>query len=159
MNAPAVGIDIGESESVAHFVSASGDTLEHFSFKMNDAGFNEFRKKIPVNARIAFEASGLAYPVFKKLKNLEYEDITVAHPKELSWIIKSKKKNDHVDSIKLAKLHLVDMLPKSNLLDPEEQIFRDLLVQRVKIGQQISNLKNCIIGYLKREDLFNKLPE
>ncbi|MGC8630109.1 MAG: IS110 family transposase [Thermoplasmata archaeon] len=149
MNAPAVGIDIGESESVAHFVSASGDTLEHFSFKMNDAGFNEFRRKIPVNARIAFEASGLAYPVFKKLKNLGYEDITVAHPKELSWIIKSKK-NDHVDSIKIAKLHLVDMLPKSNLLSQEEQIFRDLLIQRVKIGKQISNLKNSIIGYLKR---------
>ncbi len=80
MNSPAVGIDIGESESVAHFVSASGDTLEHFSFKMNDEGFNEFKKKIPVNARIAFEASGLAYPVLKKLQNLGYVDITVAHP-------------------------------------------------------------------------------
>ncbi|MEM0142739.1 MAG: hypothetical protein QXL94_02100 [Candidatus Parvarchaeum sp.] len=42
---PSVGIDIGESESVAYFVSASGDTLEYFCFIMNDDGFNEFRKK------------------------------------------------------------------------------------------------------------------
>ncbi|MEM4058519.1 MAG: transposase [Thermoplasmata archaeon] len=111
---------------------------------MNDDGFNEFRKKIPVNVRIAFEASRLAYPVLKKLKTLGYDDSTVAHHKELSWIVKSKKKNDHVYSIKLAKLHLVDMLPKSHLLSQDEQI---------------SNLKNSIIGYLKREDLFNRLPE
>ncbi len=88
-----------------------------------------------------------------------YGDITVAHPKELSYITKSKKKNDRVDSLKLAKLHLVGMIPESNLLDPEDRIFRDLLIQRVKLGRSISSTKNSIIGYLKREDIFNSLPE
>jgi hypothetical protein len=32
---------------------------------------------------------------------------TVAHPKELAWIVRSKKKNDRVDSLKVAKLHMV----------------------------------------------------
>lgn len=67
--------------------------------------------------RIEFEASGPAYSVDRNLRNLGYSDITVGHPKELSWIVKSKKKNDSVDSIKLAKLHLVDMIPESHLLD------------------------------------------
>ena len=48
------------------------------------------------DVRIAFEASGSSYSVDRNLRNLGYSDITVAHPKELSWIIKSKKKNNHV---------------------------------------------------------------
>ena len=83
----------------------------------------------------------------------------MAHPKELSWITKSKKKNDRVDSIKLAKLHLVGMIPESHLLDEEGRIFRDLLIQRVKLGRSISSMKNSIIGYLKREGIFDNLPE
>ena len=88
-----------------------------------------------------------------------YDDITVAHPKELSWIVKSKKKNDRVDSLKLAKLHLVGMLPESHLLEQEERIERDLLLQGMKLGRSISSTKNSIIGYLKREGLFDGLPE
>ncbi len=34
MNSPTAGIDIGESESVAHFFSASRNTLEHFALRL-----------------------------------------------------------------------------------------------------------------------------
>ena len=51
------------------------------------------------------------------MKDLGYNDITVAHPRELSRITKSKKQNDKVDSVKLAKPHLVSMIPESHLLD------------------------------------------
>ena len=93
------------------------------------------------------------------MKGLGYNNVTVAHPKELSWITKSKKKNDRVDSVKLAKLHLVGMIPESHLLDENDRIFRDLLIQRVKLGRSISSTKNSIIGYLKREGIFDNLPE
>ena len=85
------------------------------------------------------------------MKDLGYNYITVAHPKELSWITKSKKKNDRVDSTKLTKLHLVGMIPESHLLHENERMFRDLLIQRVKLGRSISSTKNSIIGYLKRD--------
>jgi hypothetical protein len=83
-----------------------------------------------------------------------------AHPKELAWIVvKSKKKNDKADSLKkIAKLHMSGMLPESHLLDPEEQVKRDLLVQRVKMGNEIGRLKNSIISYLKREGVYHRLP-
>ena len=93
------------------------------------------------------------------MKDLGYNDITVAHPKELSWITKSKKKNDRVDSIKLAKLHLVGMIPESHLLDENDRIFRDLLIQRVKLGRSTSSTKNSITGYLRREGIFDNLPK
>ncbi|EQD72736.1 transposase IS116/IS110/IS902 family protein [mine drainage metagenome] len=51
------------------------------------------------------------------------------------------------------------MIPESHLLDDEERIRRDLLIQRVKLGKLTASTKNSIIGYLKREGLFDKLPE
>jgi transposase len=36
---------------------------------------------------------------------------------------------------------------------------RDLLIQRVKLGKEISSVKNSIIGYLKRESVYDRLPE
>ena len=159
MNSFVVGIDLGEKVSNATYMAPDGEIREEFRFFMNADGYMEFRKKIPLETRIAFEASGSAYAVSRALKDLGYNDITVAHPKELSWIVKSKKKNDRVDSVKLAKLHLVGMIPESHLLDEDERIFRDLLIQRVKLGRSISSTKNSIIGYLKRENIFDSLPE
>jgi hypothetical protein len=52
----------------------------------------------------------LAYPVSRALRRFGY-DVTVAHPREHAWIVKSKRKNDRVDSLKIAKLHMVGMLP------------------------------------------------
>ena len=155
MNSPVVGIDRGEEKSVATYLSPEGDVRDNFEFDMNTDGYSEFASKIPRETRIAFEASGSAYVVDRTLRELGYSDITVAHPKELAWIVKSKKKNDKVDSLKLAKLHLVGMLPESHLLSEDERIFRDLLIQRVKLSSEISSVKNSNIGYLKREGLYS----
>jgi transposase len=54
---------------------------------------------------------------------------------------------------------MVGMLPESHLLDKEEQIVRDMLVQRVKLGVEIGRLKNSVIGYLKREGVYDGLPK
>ncbi len=159
MNSFVVGIDIGEKESVATYMAPDGDVVEQFNFPMTREGYGKFAEKVPREARIVFESSGSAYVVSCTLKNLGYLDLTAAHPKELAWIAKSKKKNDRIDSLKLAKLHLVGMIPESHLLNDEERIFRDLLIQRVKLGKSISSIKNMIIGYLKREGVFDNLPE
>jgi hypothetical protein len=90
----------------------------------------------------------LAYVVDRTLRELGYSDITIPHPRELSWIVKSKRKNDKVDSLKLAKLHLVGMLPETHQLSEEETIFRDLRIQRAKLGQEVSRMETSIISYL-----------
>ena len=159
MNSFVVGIDLGEKESVATYMAPDGDIRERFKFPMTPDGYRVFAGKILRETRITFEASGSAYAVSGALKDAGYSDITVAHPWELSWITKSKKKNDRVDSLKLAKLHLVGMIPESHLLDEEERIRRDLLIQRVKLGRSAASTKNSIMGYLKREGLFDNLPE
>ena len=55
MNDYAVGIDIGEKESVATHMSPSGDIIGEFTFPMNSEGYRKFREKIPSETRIAFE--------------------------------------------------------------------------------------------------------
>ena len=51
------------------------------------------------------------------------------------------------------------MIPESHLLSEDDRTFRDLLIQRVKLGRSIATTKNSIIGYLKREGLFDSLPK
>ncbi len=159
MNSIVAGIDLGDRESLTTVLSPIGDVADCFSFPMNEEGYAFFASRVPKDARVAFESTIMAYPISRALRGLGYGDITVAHPKTLAWIVKSKKKNDRVDSLKIAKLHMAGMLPESHLLDRTEQIVRDLLVQRVKLGVEIGRLKNSVIGYLKREGIYDSLPK
>lgn len=152
------GIDLGDSSSLATILSPTGEVANRFSFCMNEEGYTYFSDRVPKNARVAFEATSMAYPFSRMLKERGYGDVTVAHPAELAWIVKSKKKNDKADSLKIAKLHLAGMLPESHLLTREEQIARDLLIQRVKLGVEIGRMKSRIISYLKREGVYGSLP-
>ena len=155
-NMEAVGIDLGEQTSyVTLWAHEKGET---FSFPMTAEGYALLKERIPPDARIVFESSGTAYPFHRQLQELGFRDITVAHPKELAWIVKSKKKTDKVDSIKLAKLHSVGMIPEAHLLNREDQIFRDLLLQRVRLSNEIGEWKSRITSYLKREGLWQNLP-
>lgn len=158
---PVLGVDLGDSESVATLLSPMNGSVvqDAFSFSMDDEGYSIFSSKVPKDARIACEATSEAYPFTRKLRELGYSDITVAHPKELAWIVRSKKKNDKADSLKIARLHMGGMLPESHLLGRKEQVKRDLLIQRVKLGVEIGNVKRRIISYLKREDVYNSLPK
>jgi len=159
MNSIVAGIDLGDRESLATVLSPIGDVADRFSFPMNEEGYAYFADRVPKEARIAFESTIMAYPIMRALREHGYMDVTVAHPKELAWIVRSKKKNDVADSLKIAKLHMAGMLPESHLLDRKEQIVRDLLVQRVKLGVEIGRLKNSVIGYLKREGVYDSLPK
>jgi transposase len=157
---PVVGVDLGGSTSVATVLSPmDGSVVETFSFSMDDEGYALFSRRVPGNARIAFEATSMAYPFSRRLREMGYQDITAAHATELAWIVRSKKKNDRADSLKIARLHMAGMIPESRLLDREEQVKRDLLIQRVQLGAEIGRVKTRIIHYLRREDLYNSLPK
>jgi transposase len=158
MNPTVAGIDLGDRESLTTVLSPIGDVTDRFTFPMNEEGYAYFADRVPKEARVAFESTIMAYPIMRALKGYGYTDVTVAHPKELAWIVRSKKKNDRVDSLKIAKLHMAGMLPESHLLDRDAQLVRDLLVQRAKLGVEIGRLKNSVIGYLKREGVYDSLP-
>src|SRR2546422_4952725 len=146
-NSMACGIDIGDSASLASVFSPSGELVDRFEFEMNSSGYESVSKRVPREARIACEATGMTYPLVRALEGYGY-DVTVANPKQLKWIVKSRKKSDKVDSEKLARLLMVGMLPEAHLLSREEQLKRDLLVQRVQLGREIGRMKTRILSYL-----------
>jgi len=158
-NSLIAGIDLGDSTSLATILTTTGDVADRFCFQMDDEGYTLFTSRVPRDTRLAFEATSTAYPFFRMLKGRGYDDVTVAHPTELAWIVRSKKKNDRADSLKIAKLHLAGLLPESHLLPQTEQIERDLLIQRVKLGSEIGRMKSRIISYLKREGVYSHLPK
>lgn len=137
MSSFVVGIDLGEKQGFATYMAPDGDIMEQSGFPMTPEGYRTFGEKVPKEMRVAFEASGFAYAVSKVLKNIGYDYITARHPMEIAYITNSKKKNDKVDSLELAKLHLVGMIPESHLLGDDERIFCDLIIQRVKLGKSI----------------------
>jgi hypothetical protein len=51
-----------------------------YDFQMNNQGYNIFANKVPRDTRLAFEATSMAYPFFRMLKGLGYDDVTIAHP-------------------------------------------------------------------------------
>jgi len=137
MNSIVAGIDLGDRESLATVLSPIGDVADRFTFLMNEEGHAFFASRAPKRARVAYESTIMAYPISRALRMRGYRSVTVAHPKTLAWIVRSKGKNDRVDSLKIAKLHMAGMLPESHLLDRIEPLVRGLLVQRVKLGVEI----------------------
>ena len=83
---PVLGVDLGDSVSVASLLSPMNGSIvqEAFSFSMDDEGYSLLSSRVPKDARVAFEATGMAYPFSRRLKALGYNDITVAHPKDLA---------------------------------------------------------------------------
>ncbi len=157
-NSMACGIDIGDSTSLVSIFSPSGELVDRFEFEMNSRGYELASKRVPMEAKIACEATGMTYPLVRALEGYGH-DVTVANPRQLRWIVKSKKKNDKVDSEKLARLLMVGMLPEAHLLSREEQLKRDVLVQRVMLGREIGRMKTSVLSYLKREGVNENLPE
>lgn len=58
MNSFVAGIDLGEKENNAMHMEPDGGIKEGFNFFMNDERYTEFKEKISLERRIAFEASG-----------------------------------------------------------------------------------------------------
>ena len=131
--------------------------MDRFTFQMKQEGYQILADRLPENAKIACEATGMVYPFFRAMTQFGY-DVTVANTKELAWISKSKKKNDKTDNLKLAKLHMAGILPEAHLLTREEQLTRDLLIQRVRLGQDVTKLKLRILELSQREGVNELLP-
>ena len=90
-----VGINQEKNESNSIQMAPESAIKGSIKFLMNRDGNNEFRNKTLLENWIGFKASGSVYAVSWVLKVLKYNDKKVPHPG-----------NDHLDFIKIIKLHL-----------------------------------------------------
>jgi len=95
------------------------------------------------------------------------ESTIIAHARETSYINAALVNGAMSHIVELDDVHKSSILHPGAVVIPatlavferEEQMARDLLIQRVKLGVEIGRLKNSVTSYLKREDVYQSLPQ
>jgi len=107
-------------------------------------------RKLKEPFQVCYEASlgyGYLYDQIGKLRNAR--KTTVAHPGHLRLIYRSKKKNDKVDSRKIAQVMYLDQVPAIHVPAEDVRSWRGLIEWRQKLLRRRVMVKNQIRGLLK----------
>lgn len=145
-----VGLDVHFDKSQLCVLDAHGKVLReqpvrgHWSEVVQELG----RLKEPF--RVCYEASlGYGY-LYENLRKLpQAKQVVVAHPGQLRLIFKAKRKNDRVDSRKLATLLYLDQVPQVYVPSQEVRSWRGLIEYRKKILSKRVMAKNQLRALLK----------
>jgi transposase len=84
--------------------------------------------------------------------------VAVAHPGKLRLIFGSKRKNDRFDCEKLAKLLLLDMVPRVHVPNVDVRAWRSLIQLRQRLLATRVMAKNQIRAVLREHDLTDAAP-
>jgi transposase len=101
---------------------------------------------------ICYEASCGYGHLYEQIRPLAAH-VAVAHPGKLRLISNSRQKNDRVDARKLAKLLLLDMVPRVHVPHADVRGWRSLILLRQKLIGQLVRAKNQIRGVLRENDI------
>jgi transposase len=146
-----VGVDIHERESQIAVFDPSGSLLQEKRLRTRD--LQRFIDSLPGEKHVAVESVGFIYPVYDRLSQIENCHVSVANPKSVSLIAKSKLKHDRADAKVLGELLRTNYLPLSYLPDEKTREQRFLTSDRVKYGLRRAQLKSTIKWLLKRKGI------
>jgi transposase len=99
---------------------------------------------------LVFEISGSAGFIYDSLIDCA-DSITVANPSKMTWIYRTAKKNDCFDARKMAVLLSIGEIPSVHMPDREIRQWRQTILHRRKIVQNVTQVKNRIRALLKSE--------
>jgi transposase len=101
---------------------------------------------------VCFEATcGYGY-LYHELSRMASR-VIVAHPGQLRLIFRAKRKNDRVDSRKLAKLLYLDEVPPVYVPGEDVQSWRELIEHRCRVVDRQTACKNAIRSLLRGHGL------
>jgi transposase len=160
-----VGLDVHFRKSSLCLLDEHGKVLGQKQLTGTWSAVIDELKRIEQPFQICYEAS-LGYGhLFDQIKTLPHaKAIQVAHPGQLRLIYKSRRKNDRVDSRKLATLCFLDQVPQVHVPSLDTRSWRGLIEWRQKIvGRRVmvknqirSLLKGCGIVPLKKTTLWSQ---
>ncbi len=107
-----------------------------------------FLKSLDQPFHVAYEAS-CGYGEYFNLLSPLAESVTVAHPAQLHAIFKSSRKNDRNDAHMLARLLLVEMLPRVHVPSNEVRAWREMIVFRTRTVEKRTRAKNGLRALLR----------
>ena len=147
-----VGLDVHSRQSSLCILNANGGTVNQIQVHGPRAAVVERLRKLGEPFSVCYEASVGYGQLYESLRPLAAH-VAVAHPGKLRLIYGDKRKNDRVDAQKLAKLLLLDMVPRVHVPHVDVRAWRSLITLRQRVLQQLVRAKNQVRGVLREHDL------
>lgn len=147
-----VGLDVYSRQSSLCILNASGGTVNRMQVNGPRAAVVDRLRKLDEPFSVCYEASVGYGQLYESLRPLAAH-VAVAHPGKLRLIYGDKRKNDRVDAAKLAKLLLLDMVPRVHVPHVDVRAWRSLITFRQRVLQQLVRAKNQVRGVLREHDL------
>ena len=147
-----VGLDVHQARTSIEILDCNGRLFKRGEVKGRWPVLLEELKKVPRPFAVCYEAScgyGYLYEEFSRLS----DRVKVAHPGQLAWIYKSKKKHNRIDATKLAKLLFLDMVPAVHVPSRQVRLWRQTIEFRQKLLRSRVTAKNQIRSFLKERGI------
>lgn len=147
-----VGLDVHYRTSTYCILNANGSELKCETVRGHWTKLLDRLAAIKGKWMVCFEATcGYGY-LHRELSRMANR-VVVAHPGHLRLIFRSKRKNDRVDSRKLAKLLYLDEVPPVYVPDEDVQSWRELIEHRRRVVDRQTSCKNAIRTLLRGHGL------
>jgi transposase len=147
-----VGLDVHSRQSSLCILNAAGGVVNQLQVKGPRAVVVDRLRQLDQPFSICYEASCGYGQLYEALRPLAHH-VAVAHPGKLRLIYRAKQKNDRVDAQKLAKLLLLDMVPRVHVPHVDGRAWRSLIILRQRVMTQVVRAKNQIRAVLRENDI------
>ncbi len=147
-----IGLDVHSRQSSLCILNAQGGKINQIQVNGPRSAVVDRLRKLDEPFSVCYEASIGYGQLYESLRPIAAH-VAVAHPGKLRLIYGDKRKNDRVDANKLAKLLLLDMVPRVHVPHIDVRAWRSLIVLRQRVLQQLVRAKNQIRGVLRENDL------
>src|SRR5678815_2817876 len=147
-----VGLDVHSRQSSLCILNSSGGTVNEIQLKGPRSAVVDRLRQLEGPFSICYEASCGYGHLYEQLRPLAAH-VAVAHPAKLRLIYKDKRKNDRVDAQKLAKMLLLDMVPRVHVPHVDVRAWRSMIILRQRVMGQLVRAKNQIRAVLRENDI------
>jgi transposase len=152
-----VGLDVHTRRSSLCILNAAGGVVNRVSVNGPRGGVVDHLRRLAEPFSLCYEASCGYGHLYERVRPLAAH-VAVAHPGKLRLIFGSKRKNDRFDAEKLAKLLLLDVVPRVHVPHADVRAWRSLIQLRQRLLAQRVRAKNQIRAVLREHDLAGAAP-
>jgi transposase len=147
-----VGLDVHSRQSSLCILNSSGGVVNRCEVKGPRSAVVGRLRQLNEPFSLCYEASCGYGHLYEQVRPLAAH-VAVAHPAKLRLIFGSKRKNNRFDAEKLAKLLLLDVVPKVHVPNVDVRAWRSLIHLRQRLLSQRVMAKNQIRAVLRENDL------
>jgi transposase len=151
-----VGLDVHKTSCTAVAVTEKDEKVATWVFSTTRAQLEEFAQGVPPGTPVALEASTTGKAVYHVLRD---RPVHMGNPAELKAKMPKGRKTDAKDAYQLGHLLRVNDFPEAYAPPMEFEGIRDLVRFRMRLGQQVTGVKNRVHMLVSRNLLDEKMGE